>query len=201
MVVISSARDVHTHYGAIMVQSANGTGRSGATAYRDTQPARQEDLSWPVYSGDGRLEPPIRSAEPPAAADRGTAAVCGSVAPYLRMQRSMVKLNHIKILHQIHARVNGTQMNCVITGSLGFTLQGLDVDVHDIDLQTDSTGAYESARLLAEHVSKLVLSYLLIEDVLASVCWRSRESQRRSWGISRSGAQMVAGKIPLTLSA
>ena len=52
-----------------MVQSANGTGRSGPAAYGDPQPARQEDLSWPVYSGDGRLEPPLRPAEPGAAAD------------------------------------------------------------------------------------------------------------------------------------
>jgi hypothetical protein len=68
----------------------------------------------------------------------------------------MIKLNHIKILHQIHARLHGTQINWVITGSLSFALQGLDVDVHDIDLQTDSTGAYEIARLFAEHISKPV---------------------------------------------
>ena len=52
-----------------MVQSANGTGRSGPAAYGDTQPARQEDLSWLVYSRDGRLEPSFMPGEPPAAAD------------------------------------------------------------------------------------------------------------------------------------
>jgi hypothetical protein len=60
----------------LMVQSANGTGRSGPAAYGDPQPARQEDLSWPVYSRDGRLQPPFRPAEPPAAAAGGTAVLC-----------------------------------------------------------------------------------------------------------------------------
>src|SRR5919197_3046783 len=58
----------------LMVQSANRIGRSGAAAYGDSQPARQEDLSWLVYSGDGRLEPSFRPAEPGAAADGGPAA-------------------------------------------------------------------------------------------------------------------------------
>jgi hypothetical protein len=64
----------------LMVQSANGTGRSGPTAYGDTQPACQEDLSWPVYSGDGSLELSFRPAEPAAAADGGPAALCSSAA-------------------------------------------------------------------------------------------------------------------------
>jgi hypothetical protein len=68
----------------------------------------------------------------------------------------MITPNHLKIVHHIHARLHGTQIDWVITGSLSFALQGLDVDVRDIDLQTDSTGAYEIARLLAEHISKPV---------------------------------------------
>jgi hypothetical protein len=33
-----------------------------------------------------------------------------------------------------------------ITGSLGFALQGMEIAVHDVDLQTDRAGAYEIQR-------------------------------------------------------
>jgi hypothetical protein len=34
----------------------------------------------------------------------------------------------------------------VITGSMGFALQGMDVEVHDVDIQSDEPGAYEIER-------------------------------------------------------
>jgi hypothetical protein len=37
-----------------------------------------------------------------------------------------------------------------ITGSLGFALQGAEVQVHDVDLQTNQAGAFEIARRFAE---------------------------------------------------
>ncbi|MBN1440298.1 MAG: hypothetical protein JW929_12900 [Anaerolineales bacterium] len=39
-----------------------------------------------------------------------------------------------------------------ITGSLGFALQGMQVEVHDVDLQTDRAGAYEIERRFSSYV-------------------------------------------------
>jgi hypothetical protein len=39
----------------------------------------------------------------------------------------------------------------VITGNLGFALQGLAIDVQDVDLQTDADGAYEIERRLSRY--------------------------------------------------
>jgi len=39
----------------------------------------------------------------------------------------------------------------VITGSLGFALQGMAIDVRDVDLQTDADGAYEIERRLSRY--------------------------------------------------
>jgi hypothetical protein len=47
-------------------------------------------------------------------------------------------------------------VNWVVTGSLGFALQGVPVDVHDIDIQTDKEGAYEIERRFSEFVIKKV---------------------------------------------
>ena len=44
----------------------------------------------------------------------------------------------------------------VITGSLGFALQGLEVEVQDVDIQTDRAGAYEVERRLSSHVVRPV---------------------------------------------
>jgi hypothetical protein len=43
-----------------------------------------------------------------------------------------------------------------ITGSLGFALQGLEVDVHDVDLQTDRAGAYEIERRFSPYIVRPV---------------------------------------------
>jgi hypothetical protein len=44
----------------------------------------------------------------------------------------------------------------VVTGSLGFALQGVPVEPDDIDLQTNEVGAYEIERLFSEFVVKPV---------------------------------------------
>jgi hypothetical protein len=38
-----------------------------------------------------------------------------------------------------------------ITGSLGFALQGMVIDAHDVDLQTNADGAYEIERRLSRY--------------------------------------------------
>lgn len=56
----------------------------------------------------------------------------------------------------IHDRLQGTGITWAITGSLGFALQGVPVSPHDIDIQTDESGAYEIERLLDEFVVRRV---------------------------------------------
>jgi hypothetical protein len=51
--------------------------------------------------------------------------------------------SHLDALRTIYRALTGTSVNWVVTGSLGFALQGLPVRAHDIDLQTDELGAYE----------------------------------------------------------
>ena len=58
------------------------------------------------------------------------------------------------VLRQIEARLRGTGVNWAVTGSLGFALQGVPVEPHDIDIQTDEAGAYAIARLFAECVTR-----------------------------------------------
>ena len=45
-----------------------------------------------------------------------------------------------------------SSVDWAVTGSLGMALQGMDLPVHDIDLQTDEAGAYEIELRLAEFV-------------------------------------------------
>ncbi len=50
----------------------------------------------------------------------------------------------------------GTDVVWAVTGSLGMALHGLDLPVHDIDLQTDEQGAYAMERRLAQYVIRPV---------------------------------------------
>lgn len=47
-------------------------------------------------------------------------------------------------------------INWAVTGSLGMVLHGMEMDIHDIDLQTDKEGAYEIERRLVNTLVKLV---------------------------------------------
>ncbi len=68
----------------------------------------------------------------------------------------MIKPEYLCVLHKIYDRLKGKNVNWVITGSLGFALQGVPVEIHDIDIQTDKAGAYKIERLFSEFVSKRV---------------------------------------------
>jgi hypothetical protein len=59
-------------------------------------------------------------------------------------------------LRLIYTRLAGCRAHWAVTGSLGMTLQGMEMEVHDIDLQTDPTGAYEIEGLLSEYVASPV---------------------------------------------
>jgi hypothetical protein len=55
-------------------------------------------------------------------------------------------------LLKVEERLRDTEIKWAVTGSLGFALQGLVLEVGDIDLQTDESGAYAMAARCAEWV-------------------------------------------------
>ncbi len=56
----------------------------------------------------------------------------------------------------ISSRLDSTDVVWALTGSLGHALQGVPVEVHDIDLQTDESGAYAVERSLSEYAVRPV---------------------------------------------
>ncbi len=68
----------------------------------------------------------------------------------------MIDSRFTRVLHQLHKHLPIDEVNWAVTGSLGFALQGMDVDVHDIDIQTDKTGAYEIERRFSQYVVRNV---------------------------------------------
>ena len=66
---------------------------------------------------------------------------------------SMDRQQALDILQMIYTRLVESQVIWAVTGSLGMALQGMEVEVHDIDLQTDPAGAYEIERLLSKFVT------------------------------------------------
>ncbi|WP_048152042.1 nucleotidyltransferase domain-containing protein [Palaeococcus ferrophilus] len=82
---------------------------------------------------------------------------------------------HLEVLRRLYERLSQSDVTWAVTGSLGFALQGVPVEVHDIDIQTDGEGAYEIERLFSEFV---------VEPV------RFKESERIR---SHFGALMIDG--------
>lgn len=68
----------------------------------------------------------------------------------------MLNPAYLNVLRKIYPRLDNTGVDWVVTGSLGFALQGVPVEPHDIDIQTDQPGAYEIARLFSEFVIEKV---------------------------------------------
>jgi hypothetical protein len=63
----------------------------------------------------------------------------------------MIEERYLNVLQMICERLGTSPINWVVTGSLGMALQGMDVPIHDIDLQTDEKGAYKIERHLSEY--------------------------------------------------
>jgi hypothetical protein len=61
-----------------------------------------------------------------------------------------------EILCEVSRRLEGGGVLWVVTGSLGFALQGVPVAVHDVDVQADAAGAYEIERRFAAEVTRPV---------------------------------------------
>ncbi len=68
----------------------------------------------------------------------------------------MIAVQHQRTLRIIYNQLQGGSINWAITGSLGFSLHGMGVEVGDIDLQTDERGAYEIERIFAEKIVRKV---------------------------------------------
>jgi aminoglycoside-2''-adenylyltransferase len=76
----------------------------------------------------------------------------------------MITARYLNALRLIVQRLEGQAIDWAVTGSCGFALQGLDVAVHDIDLQTDAAGAYALERALADK-SRRKVKYLAAERI------------------------------------
>ena len=68
----------------------------------------------------------------------------------------MIEARFLAALHKIHPHLTTCRAPWVITGSFGMALQGMEIEVHDIDLQTNTEGAYEIESKLREYVLKPV---------------------------------------------
>ena len=68
----------------------------------------------------------------------------------------MIETQYLSTLRIIHDRLANTPVNWVITGSLGMALQGMDIKIHDIDIQTDQDGACKLEQLFYEFVIRPV---------------------------------------------
>lgn len=69
----------------------------------------------------------------------------------------MLNPSYLNVLRKIYARLMNTNVNWVVTGSFSFALQGIALEPHDIDLQTDEAGANEIERRFSEFVTRKVV--------------------------------------------
>lgn len=46
----------------------------------------------------------------------------------------MIEKQHLNTLRKIYTRLQGKLLNWAVTGSLGMALQGMELNVHDIDI-------------------------------------------------------------------
>ena len=60
------------------------------------------------------------------------------------------------VLRKIWSKLKDHHLNWGVTGSLGFALQGVDNEVHDIDIQTDYDSAYAIQTLFADFMTREV---------------------------------------------
>ncbi len=104
----------------------------------------------------------------------------------------MIPQTHLKVLRKLYERLKDSGVNWVITGSLGFALQGVPIEPHDIDIQTDKEGAYEIERLFSEFVvrplkfreSERIRSYfgtLIIDGIKVEIMGDIQKKVNNEW--------------------
>jgi hypothetical protein len=68
----------------------------------------------------------------------------------------MIPDSHRRALRILLATLPTDAITWALTGSLSFALQGVPVEPHDIDIQTDEAGAYAVARCFADSLTRPV---------------------------------------------
>lgn len=68
----------------------------------------------------------------------------------------MIPDNFKDALKQIVETLEGQDISWAVTGSMGFALQGVPVTPNDIDLQTDTVGAYKIEQVFCDQVVRSV---------------------------------------------
>lgn len=63
---------------------------------------------------------------------------------------------HLSVLRILCDTLESAGVNWAVTGSLGLALQGVPLEPHDVDVQTDEAGAYRIAALFADRVVRPV---------------------------------------------
>ena len=68
----------------------------------------------------------------------------------------MIPVRYLDVLRRIYGKLRDRRIDWAVTGSLSLALQGVPVEIHDIDIMTDKTGAYDIENLFPEFVSENV---------------------------------------------
>ena len=68
----------------------------------------------------------------------------------------MIPRQYLQVLRKIVTCLRDRPITWVVTGGVGMALQGVPLEVHDIDIQTNRDGAYEIERLLMDYMVKPV---------------------------------------------
>jgi len=76
----------------------------------------------------------------------------------------MLDERYLNVLEIILSRLEHLSHPWAVTGSLGLFLQGIEVEVHDIDLQSSKEGAFFIEKVLEEYVIRKV-EYLESERI------------------------------------
>ncbi|CAG0936404.1 hypothetical protein TFLX_05277 [Thermoflexales bacterium] len=63
----------------------------------------------------------------------------------------MIPASHLLAIYLIVERTRDSCIDWAVVGSTGMALQGVPLEVHDLDIQTDREGAYRLAELFTEH--------------------------------------------------
>ena len=64
----------------------------------------------------------------------------------------MIEARYLNVLEIILCRLKSLNYPWAVTGSLGLVIQGVEVDVHDIDLQSTKEGVFAIERALEEYI-------------------------------------------------
>ena len=63
---------------------------------------------------------------------------------------------HVRVLSSLVELISPTEYQWVLTGSAGLRLQGVDISVNDLDLQTDTKNVYLIEKKLSEYMKVAV---------------------------------------------